>query len=266
MNLKKRYLKKKSNVRNSKRSGTSAEAVEKAEKEFRPYQFLTWLDPFIQLRESRSTVTKSVSVESQLSDNEKDEVYLDDFDPCVDSERIDEAMDEEGNPDSQVTPAEKTIKEVQNKKRKGTQSSNLEGRKKIKEQNKGTKDAYMDDMELSLFKSIKKDICESNQEIKKVDDGEDLFCKALAEDIKQLPSREKFMAKHEIRNVLFKYQMAALQTHHHHQPLNSTASFSQQDEESFTPPLTPNTFMSPPRRGLKDNCYISENNKTYQQL
>ena len=262
MNLKKRYLKKKSNVRNSKRSGTSAEAVEKAEKEFRPYQFLTWLDPFIQLRESRSTVTKSV--ESQLSDNEIDEAYLDD--PCIDSARIDEAMDEEENPDSQVTPAEKTIKEVQNKKRKCTQSSNLEGREKAKEQNKGTKDVYMDDMELSLFKSIKKDICESNQESKKVEDGEDLFCKALAEDIKQLPIREKVMAKHEIRNVLFKYQMAALQTHHHHQRLNSTASFSQQDEDSFSPPLTPNPFMSAPIRGSKDNCYISENNKTYQLL
>ena len=53
-NLKKRYLKKRNELKLSKKSGTSAEAVLKAEKTFKPYQFLVWLDDFIQLRKGKT--------------------------------------------------------------------------------------------------------------------------------------------------------------------------------------------------------------------
>ena len=54
-NLKKIYTKKWSNLRNSKKSRTSREAVGKAENELRQCSFLTWLDDFVQPQASRSS-------------------------------------------------------------------------------------------------------------------------------------------------------------------------------------------------------------------
>ena len=38
-------------------------------------------------------------------------------------------------------------------------------------------------------------------------DAEDRFAATIADDLKQLPKRAKLLAKNEIRNTLFKYQM-----------------------------------------------------------
>ena len=40
---------------------------------------------------------------------------------------------------------------------------------------------------------------------------EELFGRTLAFDPKQLPQYEKVMAKHELRSVMFKYQVMAIQ-------------------------------------------------------
>ncbi len=72
------------------------------------------------------------------------------------------------------------------------------------------KDAYIDEMELSVLKSIKNDICEKNKAklVEKEDDAEDCFAKSIAHDLRGLGQREKCMAKNEIRNIIFKYQMS----------------------------------------------------------
>ena len=54
-NLKKNDTKEQNNLRNSKKSGTPREAVEKTESELREWSFLTWLDDFVQPRASRSS-------------------------------------------------------------------------------------------------------------------------------------------------------------------------------------------------------------------
>ena len=38
-------------------------------------------------------------------------------------------------------------------------------------------------------------------------DAEDRFAASLADDLRSLPEKEKFMAKLEIRNVIYKFQM-----------------------------------------------------------
>ena len=53
-NLKKNYTKKRSNLKNSKTSGTSREAVEKTENERKPFKFLTWLENFAIPRNTKS--------------------------------------------------------------------------------------------------------------------------------------------------------------------------------------------------------------------
>ena len=38
-------------------------------------------------------------------------------------------------------------------------------------------------------------------------DEEDRFATSLADDLQSLPEKEKFMAKQEIRNIIYKFQM-----------------------------------------------------------
>ena len=89
-NLKKNYAKKRSNLRNSKKSGTSREAVEQAESELRQWSFLTWLDALVQPRASRSSFHLDYSQQSQqsqqpieennnFSDNEEKDNFMEDY-------------------------------------------------------------------------------------------------------------------------------------------------------------------------------------------
>ena len=61
--MKKRYLKKKNEHKKSQRSGTSRDAIEKAERDFQPYIFLKWLDDFTRLRETKSNIGSPSSLE-----------------------------------------------------------------------------------------------------------------------------------------------------------------------------------------------------------
>ena len=62
-NLKKNYTKNRSNLKNPETSGTSTEAVEKAENELNPFKLFTWLDHFVIPRNSKS----------QFDQNDKEE-------------------------------------------------------------------------------------------------------------------------------------------------------------------------------------------------
>ena len=68
-NLKKNYTKKRSNFRNSQRSGTSRDAVDSAEQELKKMSFLVWLDDFIRPRSSKSSFDDS---ESLLEGNQEE--------------------------------------------------------------------------------------------------------------------------------------------------------------------------------------------------
>ena len=50
VNLKKRYQKKKAELRRQEKSGTCLAAVEKSCKDLAPYLFINWLDPFLATR------------------------------------------------------------------------------------------------------------------------------------------------------------------------------------------------------------------------
>ena len=58
--MKKNYTKKRSNLRNSKKSGTSRMAIEKAEHELNQLSFLVWLDESIRPRNSRSSFDNAI--------------------------------------------------------------------------------------------------------------------------------------------------------------------------------------------------------------
>ena len=54
--LRKRYNKKKNDLKKSKKSGSSTKEGEKAEKALSDYRFLSWLDKFIYVREGKSNL------------------------------------------------------------------------------------------------------------------------------------------------------------------------------------------------------------------
>ena len=71
-------------------------------------------------------------------------------------------------------------------------------------------------------------------------DAEDRFAATIADDIRQLPVREKLLAKNEIRNTLFKIQMDHQRDHVANVFLNNVAQCSGYTEplKSISPAMT----------------------------
>ena len=76
----------------------------------------------------------------------------------------------------------------------------------------------MEEMEFSTISKMNTRLSEKEKD--KHDKGkveknglgsEDMFCQALAMDLKQLPIYERCIAKHELQNVLYKHQMAVME-------------------------------------------------------
>ena len=89
--MKKKYLRKKKDVKDATRSGTSTDVVNKAEKALRTYEFLGWLDDFVQSREGRSNLPKMEQEENYFNDEETN------FDAEDDIETAEDAIEESQN-------------------------------------------------------------------------------------------------------------------------------------------------------------------------
>ena len=140
-NLKKRYLKKRNELKLSKKSGTSAEAVLKAEKNFKPYQFLVWLDEFLQLRKGKTNLTSCTNIEDLDGvDDVAEELPAEDFNPG-DSE------EEEENGgfvvDNEETPREAIVGKQQRKA-------------KSYPKKRAREEALISEMEFSVIKSLER--------------------------------------------------------------------------------------------------------------
>ena len=72
--LRKRYNKKRKDMKNVNRSGISRKEVEKAQKALELYNFLFWLDNFIYIRDGKTNVkeTKQKEISSDAEDEEDD--------------------------------------------------------------------------------------------------------------------------------------------------------------------------------------------------
>ena len=136
-------------------------------------------------------------------------------------------------------------------------------------------DANMDEIEMEVIKSLKKDISIHQKNANPKQDPDDLFASDLAADIRLLPLRSKVMAKHVIRSVLFKYQMEAFPPHNSRLPSQGIpgtpnnsyhASYS---NHMFSPRSTPSPLLSPVSGNTtsKDASFLRElDNMTYEQL
>ena len=73
----------------------------------------------------------------------------------------------------------------------------------------------LEDMEFSLIKNLNERVSNKRKaEETKEESKEDLFCRSLAADLKDLPCYERCLARNEIRNVIFKYQMSVMNKQH----------------------------------------------------
>ena len=188
INLKKRYQKKKAELRRQDKSGTCLAAVEKARKDLEPYLFLSWLGPFLatRARDVKCTNDKDSSEnEEDSSVNEHDEFAEEVHEPPVTSPQ---------------PPAKSPA--VQKQKQRRVKISKKVSKKQTEEQ----KDA----LELDLLMSLQAD--RKKRDIIRQDDLEQLFANSLAADLRKFSEAEKFMIKHKLHNVVFRYQMARQQT------------------------------------------------------
>ena len=67
----------------------------------------------------------------------------------------------------------------------------------------------MEKLNLTFLKSLNKRM-KSREYRKKVDDDEDRFVATIADELKKLPHRERLLAKNDIKNIVFPYQLQIL--------------------------------------------------------
>lgn len=96
-NLKKKYLRKRKEVKDANKSGTSTGVVARAEKVSHPYLFLSWLDEYVQMREGRNNLPVPTRLINPKNDAEED-VFNDDGSTVADdvttSSEVNEALDQ----------------------------------------------------------------------------------------------------------------------------------------------------------------------------
>ena len=89
--LKKRYSRKRLNWKKSSASGAGSSDVSSATQEFEKYAFLAWLNPFIQLRKTKSNFADD---DSEQNSNTPNDELPDAFDDDL-GEMYDESNDDE---------------------------------------------------------------------------------------------------------------------------------------------------------------------------
>ena len=197
LTLKRKYQRKKRELKGSNKSGTSAEAVSKAEKAFHPYLFLNWLDEFFAPRLGKTNL--------RSNDLEFDGEGEGCVEECEEEEEIQEKYESSFEEDTSITTDNVP---TSSKKTKCSEEKKKRRRMEIKG---SARENLLEDMEFSLIKNLNEKVSEK----KKAKDQdrettEDLFCKLLAADLKMLPVYERFIARNEIRGVMFKLQMSVL--------------------------------------------------------
>jgi len=180
--------------------------IVKVERALSPYKFLSWLDTFTYTRESKTNLNLSTQDDDYDGKEDDDANENSVFDNGVEDERgdsdavigddtlMEDEVDEPSNNDNDCHKNSVPVKQKQPNKKN----------RKRKECDKASE---IDQEEISLIKSLKEDLQnqkKSNEESSPVD----FFVSSLGADLKTLNERDFILAKHEIQNIVFKYQMA----------------------------------------------------------
>ena len=156
------------------------------------YNDLSWLDDFFQSRQGRRNLPqiklpRSIDSLNQFPDNESYESG----EQTAESETGDQDF-------GKSEEIECNKRSMDNRKRKLNESS---------------RSALLEDMEFSICSDIRDMVKLRNEKLRPVlkeESKEELLGRTLVFELKQLPQYGKVMAKHELRSVMFKYQMMAI--------------------------------------------------------
>ena len=211
--LKKKYARKKKDRKAADVSGTSTEAVAKAQKALQPYDFLQWLNGFIQTRQGRSNLPNRGQNPDEEQEEEEEEVEEEQFSyEYEDNELSPATVTHEKDPSDVVEQNDQPLVKSATRAA-GNKINNKQYSKQKRAGIKGSaRESLMEDMEFSLIRDLQEKVGKKRKAEDTIieESSEDLFCKSLAADLKELPHYEKCMAKQEIRSVVCKYQMTAM--------------------------------------------------------
>ena len=73
-----------------------------------------------------------------------------------------------------------------------------------------TKESNLEKEKISFLKTMNQRI-KARDKNQKSEDAEDRYVTTIADKLRELPYRKRLMAKHEIENMLYKFQMQALE-------------------------------------------------------
>lgn len=206
--LKKKYQRKRKELKESARTGTPEE-ISKAQKSYQRYEFFLWYDDFFQTRyrkransftDKRNQHTVDINGESAVL---YESITADNFYLTEGKRSLDKTPTYSSNREIEPTviqvPQEedqKTMKVPEQLIRKSNGTM--------------TPGRLRDSVEGFVLVKSNENMTTSNERKLEKESNDDLFCKALAADLKDLPAYENCVAKNEIRSVVFKYQMAVM--------------------------------------------------------
>ena len=196
--LKKKYSRKRVNLRKSSRSGAGTRDIEKAKKELEEYSFLRWLDSFVRPRKTKSNIpAASMEINENLDVAYK--VEIDDYE----SEESEGVGSDALNDDTEsFTTLEESAPSKKYEKEQVMVNRKLPSFAQVNQAEiMGSELDVMGNM-LKVWKKRLTSISDGKQ-----DDEDDLFGKLVAAELKKLPERQKFRLKHEINNLIYNYKL-----------------------------------------------------------
>ena len=178
--VKRRYLKRRLELKKVDKSGASSAVVDKARRKLSAYSFLFWLDTYLNPRRTRCNIPDNISYISTGCDDEES---------CDENVQKDEVARQEFD---EVEP----VDEISNKKRKPETKA-----KKAKKMKNET--ISLEEKQMSILNRIDSELKED--EDNKLKDKEYLYGQSIAAEICNFVKAGRCMIKHEINNIIFKY-------------------------------------------------------------
>ena len=254
-NLKKRYSKKRNDVKRAKRSGAGLADVQRFENQLEVYSFLSWLYPFMKLRND---------TRSNLPAAEKDEEDKEEMQSSSEEEQDiqdDPLSEDQQSTTDKLSDTESTVSIQSNKRKKfkkhESESQHLYSASsgRTNKEIKSKKPKPQDDPSTEILKVISKRFSEKSEiSSKRVTEGEeDISGKMVTAELKSLPKHLSIRLKHDISSLIFKYQMMGLQ-----QDAQQYSPISANTETGL--PLGNYQFNTPPVMSSENTAYCQNRN------
>ena len=167
---------------------------------------MVWLDDFIRPRNSKSSF--DVENDSESLGGVGHSTFNDDDDEDYDLEAGSQQADDSYDMSPAITN-DFAINDSAYQPKTNIQQV-IKNPKPLKRKHGETKESDLEKEKISFLKTINQRM-EARDKNQKSEDAEDRYVATIADKLRELPYRERLMAKHEIENTLYKFQMQALE-------------------------------------------------------